>query len=43
MGLGFAYYVRSSERESYQAYEVEMADESLNTLDEEVEDNNLHI
>ena len=34
MGLGFAYYLRSQERENYKAYELEMADETL-PLDEE--------
>lgn len=38
MGLGFAYYLRSQEKENYKAYEIEMADETL-PLDEEVEDN----
>ena len=34
MGLGFAYYLRSQDRENYKAYELEMADETL-PLDEE--------
>lgn len=37
MGLGFAYYLRSQEKESYKAYELEMADETL-PLDDEVDD-----
>lgn len=36
MGLGFAYYLRSQERENYKAYELEMADETL-PLDDEVD------
>jgi len=39
MGLGFAYYLRGKDRESYSTYELEMADETLNTLDEEIEEN----
>ena len=38
MGLGFAYYLRSGEKESYKAYEIEMADETLPT-EEDVEIN----
>ena len=39
MGLGFAYYLRGKDRESYNAYELELADETLNTLDEDAEEN----
>ena len=37
LGLGFAFYLRSQDRENYQAYELEMADETLHSLDDEVD------
>ena len=37
MGLGFAYYLRSREKENYKAYEVEMATDETMPLDDESE------
>ena len=34
MGLGFAYYLRSIAKESYHAYELELADDTFDEIED---------